>query len=338
MIRADDRLLFIDIDGGETGTAFLQCCDQRAVLDDGRTAGIYQQCSRLHVRKIGSSNNAARVLVRFDVQADDVALLEESVATGRHFKPLGFCPGKRTFPAPAHDLHAERLADARDAAADMSERINAERVTVEPCADGRMPVPLLESFDFVRQMAHRSEDQCPCHFARSGIAAFAVVAARRYEVLLAKHDDGTHHAYRVGDGALTLVTDPPGAEVDVLRYVERDRRLVPELWRTLGPTPIVEETLPMGSYLLLLRAPGRVPVRYPVHIERAAHRDGVRPGGNDPWPIALPPAEQLLPDERCSCHGSRTFRAPPSRLDAPRVREALKEKKGKKKNKGKQKK
>ena len=37
-------------------------------------------------------------------------------------------------------------------------------------------------------------------------------------------------------------------------------------------------SLPMGSYLCLVRHPHRAAVRYPVHIGRGAHGQGVRPG------------------------------------------------------------
>ena len=42
-------------------------------------------------------------------------------------------------------------------------------------------------------------------------------------------DRAGHSAYLKGDGALTLVTDPPGAEVLLHRYVLHNRRLVPRL-------------------------------------------------------------------------------------------------------------
>jgi len=104
-------------------------------------------------------------------------------------------------------------------------------------------------------------------------------------------------AYLTGDGALTLVTDPPGAEVHLFRYVERNRRLVPSFERVLGPTPLVEWRLSMGSYLCELRHPERAPVRYPVHVTRLGHWHGVPPGEAEAQPIWLPPPGHLGPDE-----------------------------------------
>ncbi|MCA9567733.1 MAG: SUMF1/EgtB/PvdO family nonheme iron enzyme [Myxococcales bacterium] len=97
-------------------------------------------------------------------------------------------------------------------------------------------------------------------------------------------------AYVRGLGALTLHTDPPGAEVRLYRCALRGRRLVPELERVLGETPLDELPLPMGRWVCELRAPGRVTVRYPVQIGRGEHWDGVPPEGGEPVPIVLPPA------------------------------------------------
>ena len=104
-------------------------------------------------------------------------------------------------------------------------------------------------------------------------------------------------AYLAGDGALTLVTDPPGAEVLLYRYVEKNRRLVEVFERSLGPTPLSKVSLPMGSYLCLLRAEGRAEVRYPVFIGRREHWHGVPPGATDPLPIALPRPDELSDDD-----------------------------------------
>ncbi len=103
--------------------------------------------------------------------------------------------------------------------------------------------------------------------------------------------------YLKGDGALTLVTDPPGAEVQLYRYVEQNRRLVPVFERSLGTTPLFQARLDMGSYLCVLRHPGHADVRYPVEVPRLGHWDGVPPGATDPHPIWLPPAGHLDADE-----------------------------------------
>jgi serine/threonine-protein kinase len=122
--------------------------------------------------------------------------------------------------------------------------------------------------------------------------------AARAEAMLRLHDRGRHAAFLRGAGALTLVTDPPGVEVHVERFVMHDRRLVPVPEGALGVTPLVEAPLQRGSYLLRLRAPGRAEVLYPVLIERAGHWDGRAPGEAAPHPIVVPEVSELGPDDR----------------------------------------
>ena len=121
--------------------------------------------------------------------------------------------------------------------------------------------------------------------------------AARFEALLHAHDRGRHAAFLRGEGALTLVTDPPGAEVLLERYELRDRLLVPVPAGTLGRTPLVAVPLLRGSYRLRLRAPGRAEALYPVLIDRGGHWDGRAPGEREPCPIKLLPEEELGPDD-----------------------------------------
>ena len=120
--------------------------------------------------------------------------------------------------------------------------------------------------------------------------------ARRAEALLKAHtqslppahpERALHERYLEGEGQLSLHTDGE-TEVLVYRYRKRDRRLVPAYQGSLGTTPIRRAPMRRGSYLLLLRASGRAEVRYPVHIGREEHWDGVPPGSTEARPIALP--------------------------------------------------
>ena len=114
----------------------------------------------------------------------------------------------------------------------------------------------------------------------------------------ASHPDRAQHAaYLEGLGALTLVTDPPGAEVILEQYTRVRRRLVARPLRTLGHTPLRAVSLPSGSYRLRLRAPGRVETVYPVQITRGAHWTGCGPGETEPEPIRLPQPGELGPDD-----------------------------------------
>jgi formylglycine-generating enzyme required for sulfatase activity/tRNA A-37 threonylcarbamoyl transferase component Bud32 len=116
--------------------------------------------------------------------------------------------------------------------------------------------------------------------------------AAQYEALLRAHDTGRHTEYLRGDGRLTLLTEPAGADVMLHRYEERDRRLIPVPVRSLGQTPLHGVVLPMGSYLLTLTRPGHAKLAYPVQIERQGHADGLGPDGA-PHPIVLPRDNEL---------------------------------------------
>jgi len=121
--------------------------------------------------------------------------------------------------------------------------------------------------------------------------------AARFEALLRAHHRGRPSAAVRGEGLVSVFTDPKGAIVRVARYVRSDRRLVPVDEGALGATPLVGVPLQRGSYRLLISAPGRADVVYPVHIERGGHWDGRRPGTWSAFPIHLPRAIDLAPDD-----------------------------------------
>jgi serine/threonine protein kinase/formylglycine-generating enzyme required for sulfatase activity len=121
--------------------------------------------------------------------------------------------------------------------------------------------------------------------------------ATRFEAMLRAHDRGQNAAFLRGEGALTLVSEPPGAEVTLYRFVPKDRRLVPTFERSLGRTPLSKVAVQRGSYVLHLQADGFAEVRHPVVIERDTHWDGVPPGGHESAPLALPPRGELAVDD-----------------------------------------
>ncbi len=121
--------------------------------------------------------------------------------------------------------------------------------------------------------------------------------AIRFEARLRAHDRGPYTALLRGEGALTLVTDPPGASVALYRYVEEKRRLVPRFVEEIGPTPILKKRIQKGSYLCVIRAEGRAEVRYPVLIERGGHWDGVPPGEAESFAIPLPGEGEVEPND-----------------------------------------
>jgi formylglycine-generating enzyme required for sulfatase activity len=96
---------------------------------------------------------------------------------------------------------------------------------------------------------------------------------------------------------VTLVTDPPGAEVRLMRFEEVGRRLVPVDHGDLGKTPLQAVSLPHGSWLLAVHHPDRAPVAYPIALGRQEHWDGVAPGERDAFPVVLPWLGELAPGD-----------------------------------------
>jgi len=97
---------------------------------------------------------------------------------------------------------------------------------------------------------------------------------------------GEHMARWDAGGQLQVDSDPPGARVTIERYIPEDGRLRLAPMEVLGTTPLPARPLDRGSYLLRFELPGKVPVRYPVALER---------GESVAVTVALPPAE-AIPD------------------------------------------
>lgn len=122
--------------------------------------------------------------------------------------------------------------------------------------------------------------------------------AARWEREIRRHHRGTLDDYLAGEGRLDLETDPPGATVEAARYELMNRRLVEVPWGSLGQTPLRDVPLPMGSWMLTIRAPGRAPVRYPVWMRRLGRWPDVPPGEEAVSPVYLPREDELHPEDR----------------------------------------
>ncbi|MEQ1506408.1 MAG: bifunctional serine/threonine-protein kinase/formylglycine-generating enzyme family protein, partial [Myxococcota bacterium] len=193
--------------------------------------------------------------------------------------------------APEGDKHAAwRLQDA--AAAARAEAHLREIHRVEALAAALRTDPtLVEAHD-------RLAEHWRSHHALAEAAGDTPRSAELLHLVRTHDVRGVHARYIDGAGAVTVLTDPPGATVEVLRYEVHDRRLVAVPDRVLGTTPLRDVPLPMGRYRLDLRAPGRATVRYPVALGRNAQWDGVPPGDTAPRPIPVPLASALGPDDR----------------------------------------
>ena len=90
----------------------------------------------------------------------------------------------------------------------------------------------------------------------------------QHETVLRAVDTGNYAELLRGDGRLQVETDPPGARAVLFDYVEIDKILTPQNGKDLGRTPVVVDPIAMGSYLLVLRAPGLRDTQVPVRTER----------------------------------------------------------------------
>ena len=138
------------------------------------------------------------------------------------------------------------------------------------------------------------------HYQRAHARAEArgnEAATERYRTLLQAHDNGRHAKYLAGDGTITLFTDPEEATVDMFRYVERDRMMVLEPFGKPQKLPLRGMPIPMGSYQFVIRAPNRHVTRYPVHIRRGEHWQGISPDTTSTVPIYLPSQNEVEEDE-----------------------------------------
>ena len=123
-------------------------------------------------------------------------------------------------------------------------------------------------------------------------------AAAEYLTRLTALGASAHAGFITGDGALTLLTNPPGARVYTAPYVLADRRLVTGPERLLGTTPLDRAPHPAGSHRLRIEATGCEQVILPIQLGRAEHWQAIPPDDTHPHAITLPRQGTLGPAER----------------------------------------
>jgi serine/threonine-protein kinase len=94
-----------------------------------------------------------------------------------------------------------------------------------------------------------------------------------YESLVREYDDGRFAPMLTADATLSLTSDPPGAEVTLLRWTEEDRVLRLQLFAQVGTTPVGAVGIAPGNILAVVEAPGKRAVRAPLAARRGV---GVR--------------------------------------------------------------
>ncbi len=187
-----------------------------------------------------------------------------------------------------------------DEAVDLERQAALAELKLEQGLQGALRVDpgLAEAHAALAERLHREHEQAESARDREAMARAEAGLREHAGALPEAHEIRQRcAAYLRGDGALSLVTDPPGAEVLLHRYELHNRRLVPRFERSLGRTPLRRASLPMGSYLCLLRHPDRAETRYPVCIGRMEHQDGVKPGERSPHPVLLPRVGALGADD-----------------------------------------
>lgn len=109
-------------------------------------------------------------------------------------------------------------------------------------------------------------------WARLGAAEAAGDAAQvaRFAADVERFGGAAYQERLAGEGSLVLDSSPSGAPVELYQLVDDGSGLsVEQRFQAARPlvTPL-DVALPMGSYLVVVRAPGRTPLRYPVRIDR----------------------------------------------------------------------
>ena len=96
------------------------------------------------------------------------------------------------------------------------------------------------------------------------------------------------NAYLKGQGAITIDTQPSGADIFLEQYIEQDRNLTPTPKIFIGTTPLKGHLLPMGSYRLTFQKEGFEDVLYPIQINREQHWNSIPPEKAIAEPVHLP--------------------------------------------------
>ncbi len=188
---------------------------------------------------------------------------------------------------------------------DRAERCDAEADDIDLATDRTLHAVLTHAPDLVEareELALRTRARhAAAERARERAETLRTEGELRelVEALPPGHDARRELArYLRGEGALSLVTDPPNVRARLFRLETKARRRVPVLERDLGFTPIVRAPLAMGSYVVQLDAGPAMELAYPVRIERLAHWDGAAPGAPGPTPLRLPHPEGWAEDDR----------------------------------------
>ena len=94
-----------------------------------------------------------------------------------------------------------------------------------------------------------------------------------YRRRLQTYDDGRYTKLLTGEGRLTIESNPDEAEIYLHQYKDHDRILEPGQDLFLGYTPLRNEPIAMGSYMLIIHRPGYRDTRFPIYIGRRQRKE-----------------------------------------------------------------
>ncbi|MEO0324839.1 MAG: SUMF1/EgtB/PvdO family nonheme iron enzyme [Myxococcota bacterium] len=278
------------------------CADTSARLPDG---SAFAERLRSWLAGEARREKAAQVLREVDAKQAALETLRAEEAELRNDAQAML--GKLRDDSPDEErIPAWRAEDAADAKREALEEAEAEVL------------------ELLRAALQHDPESARAHARIAELAKDEVVAAEqrgdrrdawRWERLLRQHDTGQHAGFLAGLGTLALDSTPSGAAVTIHRYEELDRRLQTRVFRAGLTTPF-ELTLPAGSYLVVLEAPGHETVRYPVRIEREGTWNTTPPGENAPRPVWLPEEGTVGPGACFVPAGWSVVGAPGGALDA----------------------
>ena len=166
MLRAEDRLFLVDVDGGETGSARAQRGLERAALDQFGAAGVHDQRIGLHACEVRRRDDAARRVVEPHVQRQHVALRKQCALTLRDVVIVLSRARLRSLAAPHQHVHPECAAVARHETADLAVAEDALRPSAYGRAEAMLPTACAQMRRLLRNAPHRRKHQRPRQLGR----------------------------------------------------------------------------------------------------------------------------------------------------------------------------
>ena len=223
----------------------LQSREQRRLVDDRPARGVHQDGALLHLGKVGRAQKAAGAVGQHEMDADKVRRLQKLVLADERRAALGRLLLGEVL-APRHDVHAEGLGVARDAAAQASEPDDAQPLALEDdhLLDAVVPATRAHQALALGEVAGAHHQQGPAQLGGRGIGAAArrvadrdAAVGRGLVVQAGRPRAGQDHEFQVGQ-----LLDQRPREGRALAQQTRACRRAPASWRHPRPRRMPRET------------------------------------------------------------------------------------------------